>query len=165
MALYSTKNGKIYLPAEDADKPNEREILHPETNSEQVLMDAAGTTLKDYIGPQTIMQENKPNFPCFWSKITKTTILDDSGSTQEKEEGKGIDPDGGDEEDEDTETQHNDSEQTNGADQDDGQSEDAHSEIGLDVQSQSSVFSTDAAKQRYAIPTPVVDTTPGPARM
>lgn len=72
--LTSVENGRLYLPAENPDKPNERTAMHPETNSDQVLMDENGKTLKEFLGPQTVFSETKPDRPCLWAQITATRI-------------------------------------------------------------------------------------------
>ena len=67
------QNYRMYLPAEDPDKPNERAIAHPETNASQVLMDAGGTRLTDFLGPQVVISSDKPERPnTLWAAITST---------------------------------------------------------------------------------------------
>lgn len=41
--------GRLYLPPEDATKPTERNVLHPETDMDSII-DEDGTTLKEYMG-------------------------------------------------------------------------------------------------------------------
>lgn len=45
---------RIYAPAEDENKPNERKVLYPETNIESVITREDGTTLKDDIGHKIV---------------------------------------------------------------------------------------------------------------
>lgn len=72
--MTDVENGRLYLPAENETKPNERTALHPETNSEQVLMDDDGTNLKEYLGAQVIVSPStkKPDRPCLWAKVVST---------------------------------------------------------------------------------------------
>lgn len=72
--ITSVENGRIYLPAENPDKPNERAAMHPETNADQVLMDANGQTLNEFLGPQMFVSESNPNRECIWAQITATRI-------------------------------------------------------------------------------------------
>lgn len=69
------KDGRIYLPAEDPKKPHEREVVHPETNSGQVIMtDGSDRPLSEHLGPQVIIDSVKPDRPCLWLKVTNTNI-------------------------------------------------------------------------------------------
>lgn len=72
--IMDIENGRIYLPAENKDKPNERKVMHPETSADQVLMDADGETLKEFLGPQTVIAEQQPTKACLWAQITATRI-------------------------------------------------------------------------------------------
>lgn len=72
--IMDIENGRIYLPAENEEKPNERKVMHPETSSDQVLMGADGETLKEFLGPQTKISEQKPAKACLWAQITATRI-------------------------------------------------------------------------------------------
>jgi hypothetical protein len=64
------RGGKMYYPPEDKNNPNDREILHPETDSKQVLMEN-GETLADAISNTLIVSETKPEQACIWGKITQ----------------------------------------------------------------------------------------------
>lgn len=67
------ENGRIYLPAENPENPNERVAVHPETNSEQVLMgDKDNLNLKEYLGLQPILSSEDPRRECLWLRITAT---------------------------------------------------------------------------------------------
>lgn len=68
------ENGRIYLPAEDPEKPNERKVMHPETSTDQVIADADGTTLTEHLGPQVRIAEQKPTKSCVWAQVTATRI-------------------------------------------------------------------------------------------
>lgn len=72
--ITGVENGRIYLPAENPDKPNERTAMHPETNADQVIMNADGQTLNEFLGPQMIVSEDKPSRTCIWGQITATRI-------------------------------------------------------------------------------------------
>lgn len=74
----NVRDGRIYLPAEDEKKPHDRKVVHPETNSDQVIMtmDDSETnkdrTLSEHLGPQIIIGANKPDRACLWLKVTGT---------------------------------------------------------------------------------------------
>ena len=70
----SVENGRLYLPAEDASKPSERTAIHPETNSDQVMMDDNGTTLKSYLGEQVVISSQDPKKACWWLQVTATRV-------------------------------------------------------------------------------------------
>lgn len=72
--ITNVENGRIYLPAENPEKPNERTAMHPETNGDQVIMNADGQTLNEFVGPQIIIAEDKPPRSCIWGQITGTRI-------------------------------------------------------------------------------------------
>lgn len=42
-------DGRIYFPPEEKTRPNERKVLHPETNADSVLCDNGDKTLSDYL--------------------------------------------------------------------------------------------------------------------
>lgn len=66
------EDGRIYLPPESKEKPNERVAIHPETNSGQVLMNEKGDKLSDFLGAQVIVSAEKPDRPCLWLRVTAT---------------------------------------------------------------------------------------------
>lgn len=68
------RNGTLFLPAEDPTKPHDREVMHPLTNAEQVLMDPndKDNNLKNYLGLQVVLSQNDPGRPCLWAQITNT---------------------------------------------------------------------------------------------
>lgn len=71
----TVQNVRMYLPAEDEEKPNERNTMHPETNSTQVLMNAEGINLDEFLGPQIIISSDKPQRTgVLWGEITATRI-------------------------------------------------------------------------------------------
>lgn len=71
--IANVENGRLYLPAADPSKPNERTAMHPETNIEQVIVDASGTKLNEYLGPQMILSSDKPTVTnVLWLQITST---------------------------------------------------------------------------------------------
>lgn len=75
--IANVENARLHLPAADPAKPNERTVLHPETNAEQVLMNASGTALKDFLGPQIIISETKPEVEegsVLWAQVTSTRL-------------------------------------------------------------------------------------------
>lgn len=57
-------NGRYYMPPEDESKPTERNVMHPETNIEQVLVpqkDGTTKNLKEFIGKNVmILDPSKP---------------------------------------------------------------------------------------------------------
>ncbi len=73
--INAVENARLHLPAEDPAKPNERVVLHPETNIEQVLVDAEGKTLKDFLGPQMVISSEKPaETGILWAQVKGTRL-------------------------------------------------------------------------------------------
>ena len=73
--INAVENARLHLPAEDPAKPNERIVLHPETNIEQVLVDATGKNLKELLGPQTVISAEKPKEAgVLWAQIKSTRL-------------------------------------------------------------------------------------------
>lgn len=73
--LNEVQNSRIYLPAEDPEAPHERVVMHPETNSTQVLMGANGMRLNEFLGPQIIISSEKPaRTGVLWGAITATRL-------------------------------------------------------------------------------------------
>lgn len=72
--LTDVENSRLYLPAENADKPNDRKAIHPETNADQVIMNTDGDTLSEFLGPQTILSSEQPQRACIWAQITATRV-------------------------------------------------------------------------------------------
>ena len=70
----NVENGRLYLPAEDETKPSERTAIHPETNSEQVIMDDDGTNLKEFLGEQIVIGSQDPKKKCLWLQVTATRV-------------------------------------------------------------------------------------------
>lgn len=67
------EDSRLYLPAEDPKKPNDRVAVHPETNAGQVLMgDKNQLTLSQYVGLQPILSSEDPKRKCLWMRITAT---------------------------------------------------------------------------------------------
>ena len=62
--MVTVLDGRIYMPPEDESKPTERNVMHPETNIEQVLVprsDGSTETLKEFIGkPALILNPSDP---------------------------------------------------------------------------------------------------------
>jgi hypothetical protein len=73
--VVTVESGRIYLPAEDPNKPNDRIVVHPETNVDQIIVDQKGTHLRDYIGKQTFISQTQPERTnVFWNEITQTRM-------------------------------------------------------------------------------------------
>lgn len=69
------ENSRLYMPPEDPSKPEERSILHPETNIDQVLTDAEGTTLREFLGEQVVISSDPPkDTGKLWLRITGTRV-------------------------------------------------------------------------------------------
>ena len=79
MAIMNAQNGQMFLPPEDETKPNERELFHPETNIDQVLVNGDGETLRDLLGPQTVVSDTNPGKPGVWFQITARRNVDSNG--------------------------------------------------------------------------------------
>lgn len=52
-------DGRIYFPPEEKSKPTERKVLHPETNSDNVLCDNGEKTLTDYLGSVPVITNSE----------------------------------------------------------------------------------------------------------
>lgn len=73
MAQELVEGGRIYFPPEDPNYPDERTVMHPETNSDQVLM-PDGNNLSDAIGGAIVVSGESPNKNCIWGKVTDSEI-------------------------------------------------------------------------------------------
>lgn len=63
------EGGRLYFPPEDENKPDERKVMHPETDAGQVLM-ANGNNLEDEMkSGRLIVGVEKPSQPCMWAHI------------------------------------------------------------------------------------------------
>lgn len=65
------EDGRIYYPPDDPNRPNERKVCHPETNSDQVLF-PDGRTLTEVGSSPIVISETKPVGSALWGKIRKT---------------------------------------------------------------------------------------------
>ena len=67
-------DGRLYFPPENPDKPYERDVMHPETNTNQVIVPGTNMYLGEYMGLPVILSEEKPNRPgaFIWAQITGT---------------------------------------------------------------------------------------------
>ena len=67
-------DGRLYYPAEDPSKPYERDVMHPETNTKQVIVPGTGMYLDEYMGLPVILSEQRPERPgaFIWAQITGT---------------------------------------------------------------------------------------------
>lgn len=73
--LTNVENSRLYLPAADGSNPVNRKVQHPETNSDQVIMDSDGTKLTDFLGAQVLVSSDKPSRNnIMWLAITGTRI-------------------------------------------------------------------------------------------
>ena len=70
-------DGRMYLPPTDESKPNERDIMHPETNDGQILMTDTGIYLKDFLGMQIRLSQTEPKEtrPVLWLKVTGSRTI------------------------------------------------------------------------------------------
>lgn len=64
------RGGRLYCPPEDENNPDNREVLHPETDSTQVLM-SNGRPLSETISGAIVMSQEKPEQACIWAKIER----------------------------------------------------------------------------------------------
>lgn len=70
----NVENARLYMPAEDPTKPNERTVMHPETNADQVIMGADGQTLREHLGLQVTVSAEDPKKEGLWAQITATRV-------------------------------------------------------------------------------------------
>lgn len=71
------QNGRLYLPPADKNNPSDREVLHPETNIENVVVPKAdGTTmmLKDYLGKQVFIASKENPVSNYTGKVNGVVI-------------------------------------------------------------------------------------------
>lgn len=59
MATVEVEGTRLYFPAEDKTKPNDRKVLHPETNVKQVLCGNGEKTLEEYLENHTILTKGE----------------------------------------------------------------------------------------------------------
>lgn len=74
MAEEIVEGGRLYFPPEDPNNPDERKVLHPETNSDQVIM-KNGQRLSDALKGGLIFSEDKPGDACTWGHIKKIKTI------------------------------------------------------------------------------------------
>ncbi len=73
--LEVVEGGRLYFPPEDENKPDDRKVMHPETDAGQVLM-ANGNRLEDEMKTgKLIMSSEKPEQACLWGHIVGTRTV------------------------------------------------------------------------------------------
>ena len=67
-------DGRLYYPPEDPSKPYERDVMHPETNINKVIVPGTGMYMGEYMGLPVILSEQIPDRPgaFIWAQITGT---------------------------------------------------------------------------------------------
>jgi hypothetical protein len=73
------EGGRLYFPPEDKNKPDERKVMHPETDTDNVLL-SDGTTLTQALGGGSnsiVVSDEKPETACLWAKVGSTITVDD----------------------------------------------------------------------------------------
>jgi hypothetical protein len=71
------EGSRLYFPPEDpVNAPDDRKVMHPETDASQVLM-ADGSTLEESLGGGGIVvSDTKPETACIWAKVTEKVTVD-----------------------------------------------------------------------------------------
>ena len=65
----TVEGGRLYYPPEDENKPDERKVMHPETDSGQVIMQSGRTLEEEIARGRFIVSRENPNEPCLWASI------------------------------------------------------------------------------------------------
>ena len=62
------EGGRLYFPPENENKPDDRKVMHPETDAQQVIM-GNGQTLENVMkSGRMIVSETQPTEPCIWAE-------------------------------------------------------------------------------------------------
>lgn len=70
MALEVIRGGRMYFPPEDENDPDNRDVMHPETDETQIYM-KTGLTLAETVQGSVIISEENPMQKCIWAKIKR----------------------------------------------------------------------------------------------
>lgn len=71
------EGGRLYFPPEDENNPDDRKVMHPETDAEQVLMKNGETLEQNLKTGKIIISADKPEQPCLWGQIVSTRTIED----------------------------------------------------------------------------------------
>ena len=69
------EGGRLYFPPEDENKPDERKVMHPETDAEQVFMKNGRTLEEEVSSGKLIVSVEKPEQACLWGHIVGTRTV------------------------------------------------------------------------------------------
>lgn len=70
------EGARLYFPPDDpVNAPDDRNIMHPETDAEQVLM-GNGKTLAESFTSGIVVSDTKPESACIWARVTDTVTVD-----------------------------------------------------------------------------------------
>ena len=71
------KGGRLYFPPEDPNKPDDRDVMHPETDAAQVVM-GNGITLEETMkNGRLIVSDDQPTDSCIWGKPGETFTVEE----------------------------------------------------------------------------------------
>ena len=71
------KGGRLYFPPEDPNKPDDRDVMHPETDSSQVVMGNGKTLEETMKSGRLIVSDEQPTDPCIWGKPGETFTVEE----------------------------------------------------------------------------------------
>lgn len=70
--IETVKGGRLYFPPEDENKPDDRKVMHPETDAAQVVMGNGKTLEETMKSGRLIVSDEQPTDPCIWGKPGET---------------------------------------------------------------------------------------------
>lgn len=71
------KGGRLYYPPEDPNNPDDRDVMHPETNEGQVIMHDGKTLEETMKNGRLVTGTKQPVDPCIWGKTGTPFAVDD----------------------------------------------------------------------------------------
>lgn len=75
--IETVKGGRLYFPPEDENKPDDRKVMHPETDSAQVVMGNGKTLEETMKSGRLIVSDEQPTDPCIWGKPGETFTVEE----------------------------------------------------------------------------------------
>lgn len=69
------EGGRLYFPPEDENHPDDRKVMHPETDAQQVIM-GNGQKLEEVMKTgRMIVSSEQPTEPCIWAETKESYTL------------------------------------------------------------------------------------------
>ncbi len=75
--IETVKGGRLYFPPEDENKPDDRKVMHPETDAAQVVMGNGKTLEETMKSGRLIVSDEQPTDPCIWGKPGETFTVEE----------------------------------------------------------------------------------------